>query len=465
VSDGNDLKTLGDALRHRGMLLLAIVVAFLLGATALVLLMPRTYEGRAQLLVDVRWNVPQDFDVAVLASEHLTRYFLLQTTSRPVLERAIGALALTETPEHLVKRVQAKAVKGTSLIEVRAQARTPQAAAALTNAVAAAAVEQNQRDVPSRLAATRKYLDGELSRLDTAMQELERQVVPPNNPAAISARQAQLAGLQSQYDHTYARSQDLALAQARGLDMISVAERAQLPKRPLRPDALTYLAAALLVGLLVGVLAVLLLERFDDRLFSAEKLALATGTSLVINVPHRSSPSSVAQPNPYVLARANLRARYPNAHIVLMAGASPRDDAGHVATELGSVAADEGDRVLVLQSSGVAGAPDSRLDGSGPTRMAVDSEKELYRFLADLKQGARRFDVVLLSMPSPERSPMAVGAVQASDFGILVATAGRTRYADAQRTAETLRSAGLELAASVLLAEPRRNGSRAEPER
>jgi capsular polysaccharide biosynthesis protein len=459
MSDGNNLKTVGDALRHRGMLLLAIVVAFLLGATALVLLMPRTYEGRAQLLVDVRWNVPQDFDVAVLASEHLTRYFLLQTTSRPVLERAIGALALTETPERLVKRVQAKAVKGTSLIEVRAQASTPQAAAALANAVAAAAVEQNQRDVPSRLAATRKYLDGELSRLDTAMQELQRQVVPPNN------RQAQLAGLQSQYDHTYARSQDLALAQARGLDMISVAERAPLPKRPLRPDALTYLAAALLVGLLVGVLAVLLLERFDDRLFSAEKLALATGTSLVINVPHRSSPSSVAQPNPYVLAHANLRARYPNAHTVLMAGASPRDDAGHVATELGSVAADEGDRVLVLQSSGVAGAPDSRLDGSGPTRVAVHSEKELYRFLADLKQGARRFDVVLLSMPSPERSSMAVGAVQASDFGILVATAGRTRYADAQRTAETLRSAGLELAASVLLAEPRRNGSRAEPER
>lgn len=474
MPDEGHLKTFGDALRHRAWLLLAILGVFLLGAGALIVLMPRTYEGRAQLFIDVRWNVPQEFDVAVQASEHLTRYYLLQVTSRSVLERAIRDLALSDTPAGLARRVDGKVVKGTSLIEVRARAVTPGAAQTLANGVAAAVVEQNKADVSGRLAATKKYLDSELSRLDAAMQQaqaaiqdLQRQVVPPNSPAAanaqqaaISARQIQLTGLQNQYDRTYARSQELALAQTRGVDALAVAEGATLPTRPVRPDPVTYLASALVLGLLLGLFVVLLLERFDDRLFTAERLALATGTSLAINVARRSSPSSVTQPNPYVLALANLRARYPKAHTVLMAGASTADHAGLVAAELGAVSAGDGQRVLVVESDG-PGAPSTGPgpQGSSATTIAVQSEAELRALLDRINHGAKQFDLVLLSMPSPERSPLALGVAQASDFGILVATAGHTRYADAERTANTLRRAGVDLGASVLLAKRPRASS------
>src|SRR5947209_7971248 len=112
------LHTFGDALRHRAVLVLAVVALFLLGGAALVAVVPRSYEAEARLLVDNRWNGTQDLDTALLSSEHLALLFLQQVQSRSVLDSVISDLQLRMTPDQLSKRIDAQVVKGTSLIAV-----------------------------------------------------------------------------------------------------------------------------------------------------------------------------------------------------------------------------------------------------------------------------------------------------------------------------------------------------------
>lgn len=457
MEDTGHVKTIGDALRHRGAMLIAVLAAFLLAAAGLWLITPRVYESEAILYIDVRWNVPQSYDTAVQASEHLARYHVEQATSRPVLQRVIGDLALATPPEKLRKRITARIVKGTSLVAVRAQSSTAEKAAGLANSVAQALVAQNRSDIGERLRATRQYLERELQRLETAIQEVQKTSPPANNAAAASDRQAQLALLHGEYATTYARLQEVALAQARGTDALSVAQEAAAPAQPASPDLVLYLLVALASGSILGLAGILLLERFDDRLFDAESLARATGTALVVSLPSRGSARGQAPTaDPYLLARTTLRARYPEAHVLMMAAASERDEADAVAARFGAVAAQAGERVLVVPTGGGSDAPPLPASHNGESRATVlpaISVEGARTALESMANGRRAYDLAVLSAASPDRSPMALSLAPCTDLAMLVATAGRTRFAEAARTAESLRRAGIEVVGSLLLPE------------
>jgi len=433
--------------------LLAIVVAFLVAGTFLSRATARVYEGTATLLIDMG-----DGDAAQQARDQLSRYFIQLVRTRPLLTAAVASLPVRSTPDALSKRVRAEVVRGTGVVRVHAEAATAGDAATLANALALALINRYRTDVTERFRSIREYLDAELTRLDAAIQQVRAEVIPPTASQALADHQARLGQLQSQYDTTYRSRQEAAVQEGRSQQFVKSIEPAIPPGKPLRPDPLAYLVAALVAGVSVGVLVILVTDRFDDRLFSPDDLARATGTPLVMSIPRYSRRAlSSGAFIPYRVARAHLLARRPGVRSVMIAAASTRDRSGYVAAQLGSVAADSGQRVLVVHSESLLGKVKVPASQNGPllTTVPVMSPDDTQLAIEALDQVGGRYDFAVLSVGSPDTNPSAFSLAWSADLAVLVATAGVTRFAAARRAAESLRQAGVDLVACFMFSDGR----------
>jgi hypothetical protein len=204
--------------------------------------------------------------------------------------------------------------------------------------------------------------------------------------------------------------------------------------------------AALAVGAVLGAGSVLTRLRFDDRVFDADALALAT------DAPVKIVPVTAGTRRPYVLAYAAVAA-YPETRKVLIAAASAEDDTAMVAAGLGSAAA-EGRRVLVLHCDGSSWRnlqPWPERAGGVVLTPAMAADGNADAVLAALAKTEGQFDVAFLSVPSPLRSPVPIWLARLVDQVVLVATEGASRRAEASQSAQLIRQAGGRITASVLL--------------
>jgi capsular polysaccharide biosynthesis protein len=458
-------KTIAHAVRYHLYLLIAIIALFVLAAGAATYVRPPTYQGTALLFVDERFNSSQGFDLALQAGELMSAHFIQAATSGPVLDRACsgkyfdtaGTATFTCTAGGLGPHVSANTVKGTSWIAVNADARSSVESAARANAVARAMLDQNQADIAALLKPTSDYLQSELIRLDTAIAAEQAAIallppVPAFQPA-IAGHQATLTLLQSQYSATYGRAQDLVLQQNRLTGSLTLVQQAAPPARPIDPDLVRYLAAGLVAGLCVALFVVLLVDRFDDRLYETEALAHAAGTRLVVAVSQKDSKRlSNHASEPYALARANLLAQHPRLSKVLVVAASSRDRVRPVAAGLGLAGVKAGQRVLVVDADAQTYVMHQQAgrNGSKMTIVSAPSRGDARIASEALADADDNYDLTIMSAPSPDRDPTAVSLAHTADIAIVVATARSTRLADVRRTADSLRMAGIQVAASIL---------------
>jgi len=462
------LKTIAHAIKHRLYVLIAIVAVFILAAGLAAVIRPPSYQGSALLFVDERFNSSQGFDLALQAGELLSAHFIQTATSRPVLERACSGkyfdtavtAAFSCDAATLAPRVSANTVKGTAWIGVNATAGSAAESAALANAVARAMMDQNQADIDLLLAPTRDYLNAELKRLGTEIQseqatvDLLQKQTAPGQTAAIAGHQANLNLLQSQYSATYARSQDLVIEENRLAGSLTMVQAAVAPLKPYDPDPVRYLAAGLAAGLCVALITVLLVDRFDDRLFETDALGLAAGTRLVVAVsPQDSAPTSGRLTGPYALTRANLLALHPRLSKILVVAASSGDRVRPVAAGLGMAGVKAGQKVLVVDAEAQAYVLHQQAGRSRSRMTIVSAPAEGDARIANeaLAEAEGKYDLTIMSAPSPDTDPTAVSLAHSADVAIVVATARSTRFADVRRTAESLRMAGVQVAASILV--------------
>jgi len=411
------VKTVGDALRHWWRPAVGIVVAAVLIASVLVVLKPKSYEANALLFVDERHNSSQGFDLALQAGELMSHHYLQMATSRPVLQDACSGPESAQLPPgtlcdpaRLAQHVQAGLVTGTSLITVKVSASSPDAAAALANAVANAIVAQDRQQIASMLAPTKTHLDSELQRLDTAMRS-------EKDPA-------KLALLQSEYSIDYAQRQNLTMEEDRLDSNLSVLETALPPTKAADPDPFRYLVVGFVGGAAAALIVALLLEYFDDRLREPGQLAQAAGTPVVVRVPNaRRVGAGKASADPYAVAFNSLLALQPRLRKVLVTASSADDPAEVAASDLAIEA--------VYHSRAAAAAE----DGAQPPLQPTTGP-----------DGVR-----VVAAPSPEVSSRALSLAGSVDLTVLVATAGVTRFGAARRTAELLRHAGADVAVGILM--------------
>jgi capsular polysaccharide biosynthesis protein len=456
--------TLPDALRHRYRVVLGITGACLLVAGALSVLLPKTYEATAIIYLDTA-RTATDFDSGIAAGDLLQHDFIASATSRPTLLEACTAPGTTCSMSDLVapeatigKLVSASVNRGTSELAVTAKGRSPSEAASLANAVAHAMIDQDAAEVVRLYKPARDNLNKELAQLASEM-DTEQQALKNSAPAstAAAAHQAELARLQNAYTIAYTRMLDLSQRQDRLTHIATVVQPAVPPTKPESPNPLLYLVAAFVGGLCIGVFAALLIERFDDRIFSAEALAKAATIPPAFVTQNARTLLFPRTKTAYSRALANVLATSPDAlRTVLVVAASGRDHSDPVAGGLGTVAANSGQRVTVIEFDGHS--PDSprpfRSEVAGLTTISMPPTlSDSPAGVAHLKglRGLQEGEFVLMSVPSPDVSPAALALGRSIQKSVLVATHGVTRFGDARRTANLLRLSGIDIVAGILV--------------
>jgi uncharacterized protein involved in exopolysaccharide biosynthesis len=159
-------------------------------------------------------------------------------------------------------------VKGTDLLAVTVTDGRPNCAALLANLLAAQLILEERAEIATALEPTKAYLDGELGTLRSEI--------------STTTKPALLAVLQAQYATLYARQEAVAEQESRLDGELATVEAARVPSVPTDPDPKLYLPAGLAVGLVLAGIVALLVDRLDDRIFSAKDLSDATGVPLVV---------------------------------------------------------------------------------------------------------------------------------------------------------------------------------------
>jgi capsular polysaccharide biosynthesis protein len=457
---------LTEGLLRRYRVVLAITGVCLLVAAFLSVLLPKTYESTAIIYLDTA-RTATDFDSGIAAGDLLQHDFIVSATSRPTLQAACQSPGIACTTDEMVapettlgKKVTASVYRGTSELSVTAKGSTPEDAAALANAVAQAMIDQDAEEVIRLNQPARDNLNKELTQVAAEMNGEQKALSKsPAGSSAAAAHQAALTRLQNAYAQTLARLLDLNERQDRLTNVATIVQRALPPTRADSPNPLLYLGAALVAGLCVGIFTALLIERFDDRIFSPEALAKAASIPhAFVTEPQKRGLWSSGNDS-YSLALAHLLARSPGARTVLVVASSRRDDSDPVAAGLGAAAAGAGQRADVVQfdpasvgsprlaRSAVAGMTTIRMPhGNGAATAAAVAEVSRIH-----DSGPSSDNLALVAVPSPDISPAAVMLGRASPQAALVATRGVTRFGEARRTAELLRQAGVDVAAGILV--------------
>ena len=241
------------------------IVALAMGATlaAAVLYVataPRVYEAEADLLVSPVTD-PNLSGLGLLnRSGDPTR--TVQTVTRLVGTEAIARRAklLTrdpDSPQALLQRMQAEPVAGSDIVAITARGPTPAQAAALANGFARAVIDDRHERLQAQLART-------VPRLQALVGRERRSERSDTLLAELGAQQALL-----------------------GADdpSVQLANRADPPQAPVSPRKALSIAAALVVGLLLGVGAALLADVLDPRLRRESQLQALFDLPVLARVP------------------------------------------------------------------------------------------------------------------------------------------------------------------------------------
>jgi uncharacterized protein involved in exopolysaccharide biosynthesis/Mrp family chromosome partitioning ATPase len=474
----------------RSMMWLRLGLAVAAGAAVGLVLFVRTppvYQASASVLVGAAAGTAE---VNMLTEAELVRS--TQTTTEALI-RLRADLAPAQEIGHLVA---VDLVAGTSVLVIRYEASTPQAALAGATAFAQAYLtgraQTAQAALDEQVTVTQRRLDEVRARLTEVNEQI----------AALPRTSAQLAPLQATAASLAQQSADLStrLNELRGtpVDAGRVVGEPSLPTAPVRPVRLLYLGVGCASGLLAGLALDQLARRGGRRIRRADDLrrhrdiplladldglALTTGVGAGVNgapaqqafnrlrneVVAAMDPTdrvvvvAAAAPGPAsVLVAANLAAAFARAETdVVLVGASVPElsEAGHPVTLAGlfdladipgltDVLAGRTSLSRALQRA--ARTPRLRVVTPGGTASATGLlQSEGAR--AVLRQLAAKTRYVLVEAPSTAAGADAQSLASAADVALLVVESG-TRHSDVADAATQFARVGARLLGAVVVA-------------
>jgi len=486
----------------------ALILGVTFGAAGLALILslvtPPVYEASAALVVGQSQptGVP-DYNT-VLLNEQLARTYSQLLKDRPVLRQTAQQLNLKTddaTLARLGSAISVEAVKDTQLIRVRVRNAKPDVAANVANSLLEAFIQHHQATVAQGFASSLQSLDREMqatqAQIDSAQRSLDAEKA---KPTPDQAKISQLEGLLGQYRSTYNGFQEsynqVRVAQARGLNLLAVFEKAEPPGRPILPRTGVNVILGALLGAMLSTGAVVAVEYTGDTVKVADDAERATGLRVVASIGRFRT---VAEGMPLLAARPGsaagegfrlLRAEVelfaagarPRAPILLITGARAQVGTTTVASNLAVGLAQIGRKVLAvdanlrrpalhqhfglpnaagftspflhqaeleraIQPTRIAGL---QVLGAGPT-VANPAEVLSFRETADLLDQLRKqADYVLLDSPPVLSAADACILACKADAVLLVAQAGRTTRADLRRAARLLQRSNKPLLGVVL---------------
>jgi polysaccharide biosynthesis transport protein len=493
-------------LRHRWWML--VIIPLLTGALAAGVMAQRTptYTAHATLLVNPSASSGTVLPNDVMAANLLARTYSELVSMPPVLDRANQRLGVKEDLDQLAKRVKARAVPNTQLIQIEASDIDPQRAADLANTIGSEfsvwIAESQGAMIDASMQAIQARIDQAEHNMDQTMIELARLQGLQKRTAEEHAQLEQLTALRARqlsgYTSLIDTRQRFDLARSSAQDRLSLASMAQPPLEPagLQPWLVTLLASAL--GLALAFALVVVVEQLTWLVRTPSDLQ---GTSLPVlaSIPRARRKLAVTMLNEpdapvseavrLLRARMQLATNADGARTLVLTSSAPGEGKSLVAVNLAIACAQAGQRVLLIdgnlhhprqhtllnrpQQPGIA---DLLIDEAlQPSDLLVDTDVAGLRLLpagtlpstpgALLANGRLRHlldslresaDFLVIDSPSLHTSADVLLLAAVADECVVVAGAGRTRLTQLHATIAAIRSTPVQLLGVVLNGTSRR---------
>jgi len=317
-----------DALR-RSKLLIAFMVLPITGLVlALSLILPKTYQARAQIVLE---EIP---GLEAGGAESVERRLAtLQTlvTTRDVLRRA-GRRLQGENADSLDDKVSSSVDPQANILNVVATDDSARGSAQIANAVATEFLAKRRRAERQRLVRARASLLQALNRLRGS------------------------AGTRVEREALRERLSELSISEASVGTELQLAQAARPPSSPSSPRPVRNTAFALFASLFLGALVALARGHLAPRVSGPRELTRLAGVPVLGAVPRSRSrpgrPLSAVERDAYQTLQAaiQLRLHGQGQHRVLVTSAVQEEGKSDVTAQLGRGLAEAGEKTLVVSA-------------------------------------------------------------------------------------------------------------------
>lgn len=486
------------------MLLLAVVGAAL--GYGISQKLPPVYEATAVLNVGRSIQATNVDSRDIQTSEMLALTYAEMAHRQPVLQGAVDALGLDVNWQQLRNQVQVDPVSGTQLLEVTAEAGSPEEATLIADEIAhqlillSPTTLQNEGDDD-----TTQFVQERLTSLQKRIEEGQGRIAGLEEAMATAATAAEMRDLQDEinvveglitdWENSYAQLLT-SVKEEQPVNYLSVAVGAQAKLAPVRPLIRVNTLLAGVVGLFLAVGLIFTLEYFDDSIKSTADLQKALQLTPLGTVGHMSGKNAqdrllTAQgamspiAETYRMIRTNLQFMSLDraCKAIMVTSAAPVEGKSTTVANLGIVMAQAGLKTVIVdadlrrpkqhkifQLPGNRGLTDlirqpefdvahylfptqvQRLSvlASGPlppNPAEILGLRQIEHLLAQLKEVA---DVIIIDSPPAAAVTDAAVLSNRVDGVVLVVRAGETRRALVKSAVANLQQAGATLLGAVL---------------
>jgi non-specific protein-tyrosine kinase len=241
------------------------------------------YEATTTLLVGQFMQSTSVNRADIQTSTDVARTYADIALRQPILKGVAEALKLDQTWQDLKKQVRVKAIEGTQLLEVTAEATSPATARAIADKVASQLIAVSPTTLENTAADTgysfiRQQLESLKQRLTDGqkrVQELEAAIAASASPTEVARLREDKRVLEqsiTDWVKDYVSLTALASQERPSNNYLTIIEPAQLAKDPVRPRVLLDTIIAGGVGLLLAVALAFFRAYLDSSIRSPEQL-------------------------------------------------------------------------------------------------------------------------------------------------------------------------------------------------
>lgn len=344
---------------------LLVLCALLAGGTAYWVFRRQTpvYQATALVMVNVAPASQTITSTTLTTSEQLTATYAQVMTTTPVLEETAKRLNLATFPT--TASVTVTPIQNTTLMMLVVQDTDRARVALLANTLVQVFADQVQADQTSRYADLMKSMDEELNSLSQQIQSTASDLAALKQGEPDQVKQDQLQTSLTQYRQSYAALfqsyENIKLAEAQSSSGIILKQPPETPTAPVRPRPVLNAILAALASLALAVGAIFLIDFLDDTIRDPQEITRKWGAPVlgtIISYDHNENTLITAkQPrSPITEAFRSLRTNLNFAsfnsqtHTILITSPSPEDGKTTIAANLGSVIAQSGRKVVVVDA-------------------------------------------------------------------------------------------------------------------
>ncbi|MEI7645205.1 MAG: hypothetical protein WCJ55_13090 [Chloroflexales bacterium] len=324
---------------------------------------PNFYQARATLMVGNNFESSSPNTFAVDLSNSLARFYEVLLHREVILDPVAKQLKL-DFPANMINSMLSVSINPqANLLEISITDSSPERAAALANTLGERLIAYSPNS-PEKVAAQQAEVDRQITETQATIADTDRKLEELRTRqrqlnAAIDLRENQ--DQIDQLEKARGKAQDgynqlLLLRNNSAANTLSFFERASLPMAPLPQKRSLIVGGAGMGGLLIAVVAVMLLDRIDNRWRSGSDLQQRIGITHLGSINHADWRPDIPSGPHYQRAvrethtQIALMASDEPLRLLLVSSPHPSESRSIYAVDLAHVYGQAGHRVLLVDA-------------------------------------------------------------------------------------------------------------------